>query len=93
MVVLFPKPTKKSKKRNKNEYTKVKNEYLQDNPVCEACFEADATEVHHSKGRTGSLLTDSRFFFALCHTCHAYIHANPKEAYEKGFLLERNRKE
>ena len=87
--MMFPKPTKKTKNK-KAAYNKAKLEYLNNNQTCEACFEKEATDIHHSAGRVGDLLTDPRYFFALCRDCHDHIHKNPKWAYEKGFLLERN---
>lgn len=48
-----------------------------------------STEIHHRKGRFGSRLNDTQFWMATCENCHRLIHANPKWAHEKGYLLPR----
>lgn len=39
-----------------------------------------ATQVHHSRGRLGSLLKAVEFFIPSCASCHAWVHNNPNEA-------------
>jgi hypothetical protein len=39
-------------------YNKVRKVYLLSNTHCEGC-KNDATEIHHKKGRLGSLLCDT----------------------------------
>ena len=89
--MMFPKPVKQKKKNKTQDYKEVRTKYLKEHPTCEVCLDNDATQVHHADGRLGDRLTDPLYFFAVCHDCHGEIHANPKWAYEKGFLLERNR--
>lgn len=48
-----------------------------------------ATEIHHRRGRVGSLLTDERYFLAVSHRGHLWIHNNPGQAYDQGFMLFR----
>jgi hypothetical protein len=48
-----------------------------------------ATEIHHKRGRFGSRLNQEEFWLAVSREGHDWIHANPKEAYEKGYLLPR----
>lgn len=47
-----------------------------------------ATEIHHKKGR-GKYLLDTSTWMALSQEGHRHIHNNPKEAYEKGWMLTR----
>lgn len=42
----------------------------------------EATENHHSRGRIGRLLCDTRFFISACKTCHDWTHANGRRARE-----------
>src|SRR4051812_40999772 len=68
-------------------YSVARRAYLFAHPVCEAgrCH-ATATELHHRRGRNGTLLTDARFFMSLCPAHHAWIHRNPAKARAKGWL-------
>lgn len=95
--MMFPKPKRKkkrqqSKRREENQvYLGQRDEYLKAHPVCQVCDADLATQVHHSAGRIKNLLTNPNYFFAVCRSCHEHIHANPKWAYENGYLLERNK--
>lgn len=62
-------------------------------PWCEACnplfgakFPAVATEIHHSRGKSGNLLCDARHFRLVCATCHRFIHDHPTLARSAGLL-------
>lgn len=72
------------------EYIKVRYLFLIENPICqiEGCG-CEATEVHHKKGRIGKLLTDVRYFLAVCRSHHNYIELHPEESKEKGYSLSR----
>ncbi len=48
----------------------------------------DSTEVHHVKGR-GKYLLDTNTWLAVSSTSHAWVHANPKISYEKGYMQPR----
>lgn len=52
------------------------------------CNAPYSTEVHHKKGR-GKYLLDVSTWLAVCRSAHNYIHDNPKEAEEKGWLIRR----
>lgn len=85
---------KVSKKQSANLrlYAKVREETLFENPNCQAITEHcsyNATEIHHKKGRIGELLTDKRYFLAVCRNCHTWIEEHPKEAKELGFSVSR----
>ena len=53
---------------------------------CCACFERQATEVHHARGRVASLLMDERYWLFVCNPCHSAIHQNPEQARKDGLL-------
>lgn len=46
-----------------------------------------ATEIHHINGRENDRLNDFEFWIAVSRQGHIWIHANPREAREKGWLL------
>lgn len=48
-----------------------------------------AQEVHHRKGRLGDLLTDTKYFLAVCGICHNKIELQPKWAKENGYSVSR----
>lgn len=79
-----------------NAYGKAKAAYLNANPFCEACLPRGAvsrfrsTDIHHSRGRAGELLSDTRFFKALCRPCHDWTHENPGSARALGLLAPAN---
>lgn len=71
------------------DYRVVRDRYLK-GKICEYpnCTNKDV-ELHHAKGRVGSLLTDVRFFKALCRKCHRWVEDNPEEAKALGLSLSR----
>lgn len=72
-------------------YRPIRDKYLKEHPECEVhdCNKS-STNIHHKKGREGSLLWDADFFLACCETCHPKrIHENPEWAYEYGYLISR----
>lgn len=72
-------------------YRTARRTFLQDNPVCQAGFSGctyTATDVHHAKGR-GIYLLDTRYFRALCRSCHTVVELNPQLA--KKLKLSQNR--
>lgn len=85
---------KVSKKQSANlrQYKKVRESYLESNTNCEAKLNGctyESTEIHHKKGRIGSLLQNDSYFLAVYRNCHHYIELNTIEAKEKGFSLSR----
>lgn len=44
------------------------------------------TEVHHIRGRCGSLLLDKRFWMAVSKDGHRWIHDHPDTARDRGWL-------
>ena len=78
--------------KQEREYAKKSKQYLQDDPVCEGQLTGCtgvATQVHHSLGRIGDLLTNDKYFKASCHNCNQRAETHPKEAIAKGFLFSR----
>lgn len=74
------------------DYSKVRKDFLLENPYCQARIPGcmiEATEVHHSKGRIGDLLTDTAHFVAICRSCHHYVEGHPTEAKEMGLSKSR----
>lgn len=72
-----------------NEYRKKRDAFMK-GKLCEFpdCKEK-ATDLHHAKGRTGSLLTDERHFKALCRRCHRWVEENVIEAKRLGLSADR----
>lgn len=96
------KPLKKvsrSQRERLKRYYTVRNEFLAqpENQNCRCCTlrresgeniqQQAATENHHSRGRGGSLLFDTRFFVPVCYDCSRnWIHQNPSKSREMGLL-------
>jgi hypothetical protein len=72
------------------EYRVVRDAYMRDHKICEhpECS-SPSTELHHSKGRIGKLLTDPLYFKALCHAHHEWAEKNPILAKELGLSVDR----
>ncbi len=95
-----PRPSLKfqSKKRAKDskEYARERKWFLAD-PANASCPVAASgllssphlatTQIHHMKGRAGSLYLDKRFWLAVSAEGHSFIHANPKIALERGWMI------
>lgn len=73
-------------------YRKVRDQFMKEHPNCQARLQGctiKATDCHHSRGKVGDLLTDKRYFKALCRSCHNYIETHPSQSKEMGFSLSR----
>lgn len=82
----------RSKKRAAQEriYAKIRKVYLFCHPNCEVVgCGCESSEIHHRKGRIGDLLTDEKFFMAVCRSHHNYIENHPIEAKDQGYSLSR----
>lgn len=78
----------RERRRRETDYKVVRRAFLKERPTCEACVNlvslaahADlrphpATEVHHKRGRLGTLLLDTRFWIPCCQNAHDWIHRN-----------------
>lgn len=78
--------TKRAKQNR--EYKKIRDKYLEETPLCDRC-KKQASEVHHTGGRNGERLLDESKFMSVCRECHQYIHLNPMESYERGWLIRK----
>lgn len=65
-------------------YMKMRNKFLH-NRRCPV-FGGRATEVHHTRGRIGTLLIDVRWWIGVSVQGHKWIHKNPNRSREKGWL-------
>ena len=80
-----------SKKRAKDYvvYRRRKRVFLDTHDKCFACGEwirPQNRDLHHTRGRAGSLYLDERFWEMVCRDCHTRIHENPKWAVRMGFM-------
>lgn len=66
-------------------YYKMRTKFLKQHPTCPVT-RGRTTDIHHTRGRSGRLLNDRRFWLAVSREGHKQIHLNPKWAREKGFL-------
>ena len=93
-------PLKKVSDKRKKElalYSKRKKEYFKDLaekqgrdfPLCEICGKEEATDWHHvlPLGRGGKLNQPEELMLATGFRCHRWIHDNPREAKENGWLV------
>lgn len=82
------KPLKKRSKRREvqeKEYSRLRRQFLTENPVCVVCGEM-ATDCHHRFGR-GNFYLDVSTWAALCRKCHDRVHANVLWAKEMKLLV------
>ena len=95
---LNPKAIAKSKKSiskfskkmlsNLRVYRKLRDKYLEENPVCEfkGCSSSQV-ELHHKKTRE-YYLCDVSIFMSVCRQHHKWIDENDKESRKLGYLLQ-----
>jgi len=83
---------KKSAKRIDEEklYKNEHKKYLIAYPYCEVreC-KSLSNQIHHKKGRIGSLLYNPEYFLAVCSECHSKIELNPIWAKVNGYSIIR----
>lgn len=65
--------------------------FLEANPVCQVWpmkgnRKRPSVDVHHMRGRFGSLLIDQRFWMAVSREAHDEIHRHPDAARRAGYL-------
>ena len=63
--------------------------YLRDKGRCVRDPSHEGEQMHHRQGRRG--LDPHRLpnLLTLCSACHTYVHANPRESYENGWMVRR----
>ncbi len=79
-------PISKSRALKLAEYAKLKRQFFKAHPMCQRCLIRPSVDIHHSRGRAGSLLCDTEFWFALCRPCHDDIQVRPHVARVEGYL-------
>lgn len=85
---------RRSKKRveQEKEYSKLRKQYLEANPLCERC-KKEASEIHHFyQIRYGKFLNDTDQFVGLCAPCHRFTHDNVELSIKEGFLASPEQK-
>lgn len=82
-------PISEKQAKNLAEYRIVRDQWLNDHPFCEVCGTPFNIQLHHKRGRIGSLLTDTRYMATLCDTHHRKAELNPEWAKSVG--LSENR--
>lgn len=70
------------------EYSKLRKQFLLENPNCRKYPELAATDIHHSRGR-GKYLLDTTTWIPLSRKAHIEVEGNPDLAKAEGFSLER----
>ncbi len=55
---------------------RARDSFMRRSPACARCLQSKATDVHHSRGKLGSLMNDERYWIPLCRTCHRWAHDN-----------------
>jgi hypothetical protein len=68
------------------EYRAAKGRYLASYPSCQCGCGRNAEEIHHVRGRTGSLLLDTRYWLALAPECHRFVHEHINLSRERGLI-------
>jgi hypothetical protein len=96
--VRLPKKVAKARREALRKYFGLSREFLSqpENRGCKICAARIAsgenmavnrsTEIHHTRGRIGKLLTDTRFWLASCFYCREFPHSNPARARAMGLL-------
>ena len=85
----IPKISQKRKIENAK-YIVLRNEFLgkKENSICPVTGEK-TTEIHHKKGRVGSLFLNTKFWLGVSRKGHLKIENNPEWAKENGFSENR----
>ena len=75
-----------SRKPRMAEYMKRRAKFLKKYPKCAVYPDLDATDVHHTRGRVGSLLLNTNYWMAVSRKAHNEIGDNIEWAREKGYI-------
>lgn len=81
-------------RKRKLEYKKLRADFLIDNPWCAWGLKQNppqhirATSIHHTRGRLGRLLNDTRFWLAVSNEGHEWIHNHINEARGLGLICQ-----
>lgn len=71
-------------------YSVLRIEFLgkKENSIC-PITKQPTTDIHHMKGRVGSLFLDTKYWVALSREGHKFVEENPIWAKENGYSLNR----
>jgi hypothetical protein len=81
-------PKSKKMKVAEQAYTILRRKFMEEKPMCEAtahCCTKASHDVHHMDGRGKNHLVVSTWL-SVCRPCHVWIHNNPIEARQLGYL-------
>lgn len=70
-------PISKVRADQLKEYERLKRDWWKTNKVCCVCGQS-ATELHHSRGRSGRFLNLVKYWKPLCFMCHRKCHDYPE---------------
>jgi len=86
---IIPKVSDKRKIENLK-YSVLRTEFLgkKENQIC-PITKKPTTDIHHKKGRVGSLFLDTKYWVALSREGHKFVEENPEWAKENGYSLNR----
>ena len=77
-----------SYKEKMREYGPKRKAFLLRHPQCAVFPDERATDIHHTRGRIGSLLCDERYWAAVSRDGHQWIHKNIAEARKRGLIAD-----
>ena len=69
-------------------YRAAKARFLAEYPSCQCGCGRKSKEVHHTRGRLGSLLLDETYWLALAPECHEWVHNNIDAARERHLIAQ-----
>ena len=79
--------SKKMQSLYATERRKIVAELLRDQPLCQRCAVAYASDVHEIKTRArGGSITDPTNLAVMCRPCHTFITQNPAQGKAEGWL-------
>jgi hypothetical protein len=75
-------------------YRQKREAFLKAHPVCQVARyipglnpRAKSKDIHHTAGRYGGAYLDESTWLAVCREAHDWIHAHPREARARGWLV------
>ena len=82
------KPVSDKRAKQKAAYLLARNIFLMEdcNRYCPVTGKP-TTEIHHTNGRENERLLDRKYWIAVSREGHLFIHSNPKEARQNGWLI------
>jgi hypothetical protein len=93
-VIKFKPIKQRSDKRSaeEKEYGRERQKFLRAHKSCVAKLsgcKGRSCDIHHMKGRIGTLLLEQKYWISVCRECHEWIENNPKDAKLLGLSLSR----